>query len=180
MVVFPSAADAVRCAIAMQQASRRPIDGQRLQIRAGINAGDALRDEEIDYFGTPVVVARRLCDRAGAGQIFASAVVPTLLSGRREFDFDDLGGLELKGIAAPVHSFELRYDVDLLALVADTPFVGRGTEIDLLRRKLEEARQGKGNVVLLAGEPGIGKTRLAEELARDAEGAGAAVLWGHC
>jgi tetratricopeptide (TPR) repeat protein len=74
----------------------------------------------------------------------------------------------------------LRYDVDLLALVADTPFVGRGTEFDLLRRKLEEARQGKGNVVLLAGEPGIGKTRLAEELARHGENVGAAVLWGHC
>jgi class 3 adenylate cyclase len=183
MVAFDSTADAVKCAIAMQQASRRPTAGERLEIRAGLNVGEAFVDEasaEVDYFGTPVVLARRLCDRAGAGQIFASAVVPTLLSGRREFDFDDLGDLELKGIAAPVHAFELRYDVDLLALVADTPFVGRGTELDLLRRKLEEARQGKGNVVLLAGEPGIGKTRLAEELARDAEDTGAAVLWGHC
>jgi class 3 adenylate cyclase len=179
MVAFDSAADAVRCAIAMQQASRRPAVGERLEIRAGLNVGEAFVDES-DYFGTPVVVARRLCDRAGAGQIFASAVVTTLLSGRREFAFDDLGGLELKGIAAPVHTFELRYEVDLLALVADTPFVGRRTELDLLRAKLEEARQGKGNVVLLAGEPGIGKTRLSQELARHAEGAGATVLWGHC
>src|SRR5712691_3803514 len=68
MVAFPSAAEAVRAAVAMQQASRRPVEGERLAIRVGLNAGEALRDAA-DYFGTAVVVARRLCDRAGPGQI---------------------------------------------------------------------------------------------------------------
>ena len=66
MVAFASAADAVRCAIAMQQMSRRPVNGEHLAIRVGLNAGDALRDEG-DYFGTAVVAARRLCDRARPG-----------------------------------------------------------------------------------------------------------------
>jgi class 3 adenylate cyclase len=83
MVAFDSAADAVKCAIAMQQASRRPAAGERLAIRAGLNVGEAFVDES-DYFGTSVVIARRLCDRADAGQIFAADIVARLLDGRGE------------------------------------------------------------------------------------------------
>jgi class 3 adenylate cyclase len=179
MVAFDSARDAARCAIAMQQAARRPAAGERLEIRVGLHVGDAFT-EESDYFGTSVVTARRLCDSSDDGEIRASDLVVRLLEGRDEFTFVDLGDLALKGITKPVRAWRLPYRHDLLAFIADTPFVGRGTELDRLRRKLEQACQGKGNVVLLAGEPGIGKTRLAEELARYAESAGAAVLWGHC
>ena len=71
MVAFASTADAVRCAISMQQAARRPVAGERVTIRVGLNAGDALRDEG-DYFGTAVVTARRLCDRAGPARSSAA------------------------------------------------------------------------------------------------------------
>jgi DNA-binding CsgD family transcriptional regulator len=57
-------------------------------------------------------------------------------------------------------------------------FVGRQEERDLLEAALEEACAGTGRVVLLAGEPGIGKTRVAQELAADAERKGVRVLWG--
>jgi predicted ATPase len=50
----------------------------------------------------------------------------------------------------------------------------------LLRAALEDACAGQGNVVLLAGEPGIGKTRTAEELGLQAAQRGAQVLWGRC
>jgi predicted ATPase len=43
-----------------------------------------------------------------------------------------------------------------------TPLVGRGEEIDLLLRRWEQAKGGEGSIVLLAGEPGIGKSRIAE------------------
>ncbi len=61
-----------------------------------------------------------------------------------------------------------------------TPFVGRGPELAALRERLAAAGHGAGAVVLLAGEPGIGKTRTAEEFATVAEEHGAAVLWGRC
>ena len=61
-----------------------------------------------------------------------------------------------------------------------TPFVGRAGELAALAADLDAAMDGRGGVVLVAGEPGIGKTRLAEELATRAAGRGAAVLWGRC
>jgi DNA-binding NarL/FixJ family response regulator len=61
-----------------------------------------------------------------------------------------------------------------------TPFVGREGELAALTADLDAAVGGRGGVVLLAGEPGIGKTRLAEELAAQATAQGALVLWGRC
>lgn len=59
-------------------------------------------------------------------------------------------------------------------------FVGRLRELETLRGTLEQVLARHGRVVLLAGEPGIGKTRMAQELALVAERCGATVLWGHC
>jgi DNA-binding CsgD family transcriptional regulator len=59
-------------------------------------------------------------------------------------------------------------------------FVGREEELALLRAQLDEACAGAGSTALLAGEPGIGKTRTAEELAADTRLRGARVLWGRC
>jgi DNA-binding CsgD family transcriptional regulator len=61
-----------------------------------------------------------------------------------------------------------------------TPFVGREAELAVLTADLDAAVGGRGGVVLLAGEPGIGKTRLAEELAAAAASRGVLVLWGRC
>jgi DNA-binding CsgD family transcriptional regulator len=60
----------------------------------------------------------------------------------------------------------------------DRTFVGRPHELDLLGTRLEDARGGRGQLVLVTGEPGIGKTRLAEELGRHAEAMGVPVGWG--
>jgi class 3 adenylate cyclase/tetratricopeptide (TPR) repeat protein len=180
MVAFPSAADAVRCAIAMQQMSRRPVNGEHLAIRVGLNAGDALRDEG-DYFGTSVVTARRLCDRAGPGQILCSALVEGLLAGRQAFSFRDLGELELKGLTAPVASREVIYETEQQGLMLSrTPFVGRDGEMARLKAKLAEARTGRGGLAMLVGEPGIGKSRMIEEFTEGARADGAAVLFGAC
>jgi len=180
MVAFASAADAVRCAIMVQQTSRRRAGGERLAVKVGINAGEAM-SVGADYFGTPVVVARRLCDRAGPGQILCSAVIESLLAGRQAFSFRDLGALELKGIAAPVEVREVTYETDRAAiLLTRTPFVGRDREMARLQAKLDEARAGHGGLVMLVGEPGIGKSRTIEEFAEQARAAGALVLAGRC
>jgi class 3 adenylate cyclase len=180
MGAFPSAADALRCAIAMQQASGRPVAGERLAIRVGLNAGEAFRDEA-DFFGTPVVVARRLCDQADAGQILCSELVAGLLAGRAGFTFNPLGALELKGVPQPVGALEVEYEADAApGVVGRLPFVGRQGELARLVGLLGEAAAGHGGLVFVAGEPGIGKTRLTEELAEAATGDGFSILWGHC
>jgi adenylate cyclase len=72
LAAFSSTADAVRCAISIQQTARRPVEGARFEIRIGIHVGEALRRED-GYFGAPLVMARRLCERAEAGQILCSS-----------------------------------------------------------------------------------------------------------
>jgi class 3 adenylate cyclase/tetratricopeptide (TPR) repeat protein len=179
MVAFDSAADAVKCAIAMQQASRRPTAGERLHIRAGLNVGEAFVDES-DYFGTSVVIARRLCDRADAGQIFAADIVARLLDGRGgDLDTKDLGPLELKGITNAVPAVEIIYQHDPMALLRKLPFTGRKAEYETLLKKLAEATNSRGSVVLLAGEPGIGKTRLTEEFC-DHASSSSTIIRGNC
>lgn len=59
-------------------------------------------------------------------------------------------------------------------------FVGREAELAVLTLLFDAATQGRGSIALIAGEPGIGKTRLMEELAAVAGGRGARVLWGRC
>jgi class 3 adenylate cyclase len=81
MVAVASPLDGVRCAIAMQQAiaeHNRAGTGPALGIRVGLHAGEPARDED-DFFGSAVVVAKRLCDRAEGGQILASEVVAGLV-----------------------------------------------------------------------------------------------------
>ena len=180
LAAFSSASDAVRCAIRVQQTARRPSAQARFEIRIGIHTGEAMRREN-GYFGTPIVTARRLCDRAGAGQIFCSKVVQNFLAARRGFEFRDLGNLLLKGLKAPVAATEVIYERnDASALLNRTPFVGREAQLQRLRAKLDEACNGHGAVAMLLGEPGIGKTRMLEELSDLAREHGAMVLRGAC
>ena len=182
MAAFRSTADAVRCAIAMQRAARRAEADARLATRIGLNVGEILRQQTgSGYFGTPVIVARRLCDRAESGEILCTSTVAGLLAGRKAFRFDDVGTLELKGIEAPVAVCRVRYQAEAAGPARErTPFVGRGAELARLSRRLERAAAGEGGLALVVGEPGIGKTRLTEEFAAQARRGGARVLWGRC
>jgi class 3 adenylate cyclase len=96
MVVFGAAADAVACAAAMQSAVAREHDG--LGLRIGIHAGEPVREDD-DYFGTAVIVARRLCDSACAGQTLVSELIQRLAA---EHEFEPVGDLALKGLSDPV------------------------------------------------------------------------------
>ena len=85
------------------------------------------------------------------------------------FDLEDLGAKDLKGISGPVKawaalrpsSVESRFEA---LRTATTPLVGREEELDLLLRRWEQAKRGDGWVVLISGEPGIGKSRIAETI----------------
>ncbi|MDP9237275.1 MAG: AAA family ATPase [Chloroflexota bacterium] len=193
MVVFPSALDAVSCAVAMQQAvfrhNAQNAKEEHLGVRVGLHAGEPIREEE-DYFGMPVVIAKRVCDSADGGQILATELVRGLVAGRGDVAFADRGERALKGVAAPMRVYELAWSPaaepaaarwplpPVLASIGRTAFVARGVEIIKLREAWEQAVGGQRQLVMLAGEPGIGKTRLAAEFAREAHAQGATVLFG--
>jgi class 3 adenylate cyclase len=82
--------------------------------------------------------------------------------------------------AAPAAAKQTAEEVNPLDRLAGGVFVGREKEMDELRAGLEEALSGKGRLLMLVGEPGIGKTRTSEELATYAGLRNAQVLWGKC
>jgi class 3 adenylate cyclase len=124
MVAFSSVSDALQAAVALQQAARWPVDGLQLAVRVGLDVGETLRADR-DHFGTTVLVARRLCDRAEGGQILTSALFADLLGGRRTFRFEPRGRFSIDGIAASVDACEVLYD--------DRP--GRGASSGASRRR---------------------------------------------
>jgi class 3 adenylate cyclase len=195
MVAFESAAAGVACARDIQ---RRVAEAHGdVGVRIGLHAGEPDR-EEGDFFGTPVVVASRLCDQAGAGQIVASELVRGLVAAREGGAFRPLGALQLKGLPEPVSAWEIHWGdgappaaatgapADLRAPLppelvrpSAADFSGRADALARLRLELSAARNGL-RVTLVSGEPGIGKTRLAAELAKVAHAEGAVVLFGRC
>jgi class 3 adenylate cyclase len=105
MVAFTDAPSAVACAVAMQLAAAACGDPMRLRI--GIDAGEAVREED-DFFGRPVIVARRLCDAAQACQVVVSETVRGLADPSGAHAFEPLGALALKGFSDPVSASALR------------------------------------------------------------------------
>jgi len=187
MVAFPSAADAVRCAVEMQQTVDRHNlrAGQvPLAVRVGLHVGEPVRDED-DYFGTPVVIAQRLCNAASGGQIIASYLVRALVGSSIGVAFTDLEPMELKGLAQPVPACGVEWyrtpgplPVPAPLLADGAPFVDRREELALLLELWSKATDDQRQLAFVVGEPGIGKTRLSAELARAATAAGL-VLYGH-
>ncbi|MBK5230882.1 MAG: adenylate/guanylate cyclase domain-containing protein [Thermoleophilia bacterium] len=109
MVVFADPVAAIECAIAMQRGVARDCD--RLGLRIGLHAGDVLREGN-DFFGTTVIIARRLCESAQAGQIVVSEDTCALTNGTGDSGgepFESLGSVELKGLSEPVCASTLRW-----------------------------------------------------------------------
>lgn len=190
MAVFDSTAAAIACATEIQRRSRGDVG-----VRIGVHAGEPDR-EEGDFFGTPVVVASRLCARAEAGQILASDVVRVLGGRRAEAGFRPVGAVSLKGLSDPVVAWEIDWEdaedppdveapppatVPALPEALDRDegaFVGRAQALSHLLGLVD--RGGGLRLAMLSGEPGIGKSRLSAEVARAAHADGAVVLFGRC
>ena len=105
MLVFGDARAAVECAIAMQHAVAEGDDP--LQLRIGIASGETLREDD-DYFGRPVIVARRLCDAARGGDVLVSEPTRALVAVRAGHGLQSLGPLALKGLSEPVAASAVR------------------------------------------------------------------------
>ena len=165
MVAFPSAREAVACAAAMQQAVSEQPD--RLELRVGIDAGEPIH-EDADLFGTPVVVAQRLCDAAQGGQVLASDVV-RLLAGRRVgLPLEAIGPVRLKGLDEPVvaHSVRWRAAAPRVRLCGGLAVEHDGTRLD----ERLPSRQARLLFALLVLERGhaLSREAIADALWPDA------------
>jgi class 3 adenylate cyclase len=189
MVAFESAAAAVSCAVSIQQRfERRNRSAEEpLAIKAGVSAGDASTAEG-DVFGMPVIEAARLCDRCSAGQILAKELVAHLAAGRGHA-FASVGALELKGLPEPISAVEVQWEpapVTGIALperlreLPATAYVGRVAERERLTELWGKVCERSLRLALIAGEAGVGKTRLSTHLALELHGEGATVLYGRC
>jgi tetratricopeptide (TPR) repeat protein len=190
MAVFPSLGGALQGAVEMQRgiARHNRRGNEPMAIRVGISNGDAT-EEDGDYFGEPVVEAARLCAKAEGGQILTTDVVRTLAR-RSDHEFTAVGELELKGLPQPVAGFAIGWDdagqessfplPNRLAQPYDLAFCGRAGEREALAQLWKQAGEGEHRLALLAGEAGMGKTRLSTEVATAAHAEGATVLYGRC
>ncbi|HEV7864322.1 MAG TPA: AAA family ATPase, partial [Acidimicrobiia bacterium] len=125
-----------------------------------------------------MALTRGLALRAGPGQVLCSGVVARLLAGRPRLAFLPVDGGPAEA-GDPAAVYELRAEA-AGTFSAPPVLIGRRTERARLLERLGEAATGRGGLVMLAGEQGIGKTRLADEAACLAEREGFAVLWGRC
>src|SRR6185312_738358 len=201
--VFERPSAAAAAAIELQEAIRHEpwALAEPMRIRIALHTGEVeLRDG--DYFGRAVNRAARLRSLAAGGQILCSGATAELVIDSLSDDvlLADLGTRQLKNLARPEHVFELRLDTAQdspsedesdapppierpslpSVLVGPGPFVGRGLELERLVSAWQSALAGGVGAVLIAGEPGVGKTRLAGEWSRQVYEQGAVVLYGRC
>ena len=188
MATFESAADAVAGAVAVQQAvelhGRREPD-HAFAVRVGMSIGD-VSAEHGDVFGVPVVEASRLCATAAAGEILAADLVRALARGRGERRVRADGRTAAEGVAGAGRRLPGRVGTDRrarrgagagasvplpAALLGAATATSAATELrERLGRRVGRRPGGACRTVLLAGEPGVGKTRTAAELARQRYG----------
>jgi len=186
MVAFTSARQAVACAVGIQRAldehnRQQPLDEQ-VWVRIGLNTGEVIHEEE-DLFGEAVNAAARIAAKAKGGQILVSDMVKGLLGRAKDVELVDRGRFRLKGFPERWRLLEVVWREETVtapALAEKTPFVGREGERAELRRLLDQVADGRGALVMIGGEPGVGKTRMAEELMFEARQREMLALVGRC
>ena len=193
-----SARRAVHAALGIQRAMRdlsgeiEARQGPAIRMRIGLNTGPVVvgrigDDLRMDYtaVGDTTNVAARMQQAARPGSVLVSESTLRAIGGF--FETLNLGELAVKGRAA-VHAHEVlrprgrRSRLDAAIERGLTPLVGRARELDLLRELFREAKSGRGQVVFVAGDAGIGKSRLILEFRRGLAETGEDATWleGQC
>ena len=177
------AENAVEAALAIVRhvGALKPLAGGPPRVRIGIASGltivgatDRMRELQGDSaVGETPNLGARLQALASANAIVISASTRALLG--ELYDCRDLGAVELKGFDRPVPAWQVLgrgagTDRFLASRTGrpDAGFVGRGAELGQLRQRLAAARAGRGQVAIVAGEAGLGKSRLARQILDEA------------
>ena len=151
------------------------VKGVRLAVRIGIHVGPVVvgqiggggRHEQLALGETPNIAAR-LESMAQPDTVMISDTAWRLVAGY--FTYDDLGSYTLKGMATPMQVYRVQgrsgaqTRLDAVAHRGLTPLVGREQEVGLLLERWQQVQDGLGQVVLLSGEAGLGKSRLVQVL----------------
>ena len=160
-------------------------DAGRLHVRIGIATGlVVVSSVDNDAWGETMNLAARLQAIAPVGSVMVSERVRRLAGG--SFVYQDEGDQALKGIAKPVRTFQVlgrnstpsRFEAATAEGLTD--LVGREQEIGLLLDRWAMAQEGEGQVVMLSGEPGIGKSRILSALRDRLEREGTETLRFQC
>ncbi|HEX9525072.1 MAG TPA: BTAD domain-containing putative transcriptional regulator, partial [Reyranella sp.] len=175
---------AVRAGLAILDAvgTLKVASDMTVQARVGIATGLVVVGEPLGTgdtrqhvaIGETPDLAARLQAAASPGEVVIAASTRRLVG--RMFDCRALSAVELKGLPQPVEAWQVRGETagvsrfEARRAGALSPLVGRQEEIELLLRRWDQAKHGEGGVVLLSGEPGIGKSRIAESLLARLEG----------
>jgi class 3 adenylate cyclase/tetratricopeptide (TPR) repeat protein len=162
------AALAILDAIAkLNEQSARPKLSPRIGIHSGVVVVGAGPGQDTDVFGETPNIAARVQTAAEPSTVMITDAVLRLISGL--FVVEERGAQTLKGIERPIRLYRVirpsgvRGRLDAVAATRGlTPFVGREEELRLLMNRWERAREGEGQVALIIGEAGIGKSRLIQ------------------
>ena len=174
---------AVRAALAIVAASADiPIAGEKLRVHIGIATGLVVVDDLAETrngtqqtaIGETPNRAARLQGLAGPSTVVIDAETHRQIGGL--FEYQDLGAVPLKGLPGLVRTWSVSGESGLesrfeaLRPTELTPLIGREEELDFLLRRWRQAAKGDAKVVLISGEPGIGKSRLLAALEERLQG----------
>lgn len=164
---------AIRCGMGIQEAFshfKEQTDGETFQTRIGIHTGLVVVDYHL-ALGDTTNIASRIEHLATPNTVLISAATYELVEGW--FVGNSIGFQTLRGIADPMELFQITHSTnsnsrfEVSKNKGLSPLVGREEEMQMLKRFWKQAYEGQGNIVLLNGEAGIGKSRLIESFKKE-------------
>ena len=198
-VVFHAPSAALDCAVSILRAAdiRNGRDPTApLQIGVGVHAGETIAYDD-QFVGSAVNIASRLAGKAGAGELLISDTLRGLVRTSRSIPMSERGALELKGVTEPIRAWTVDWhEAQPAAAQEPTPaptrerltapsgqflcpvVVGRAAEISRVVAALAQAKSGRGQTVVLAGEAGVGKSAFVRSADEHATADGFRILVG--